>query len=142
MRASHCVERDGAYCVKFRRDGVQGNGKDLATVMFWRHVTEDDPGCWDVDIPGGTTTWALLTAVTNVNEDQPIFRVGTTSCDGDWDSAFPSVYGNKNDVLLLSQSFDDTAEKTDFLPPDGTDLLGWTNAVDEVRSYCFVHCSS
>lgn len=70
-----------------------------------------DPGCWDFELPGSTTTWAVLTAVTNVNETQPISRVSGRSCDIEWESAFPSVYGEENDVLLLSQCFDDTALK-------------------------------
>ena len=131
LRASHCVERDGPYCLKFRRDGVEGTGKDLATVLFTRKVTEDDPGCWIIDLPDRSTTWAVVTAITNVNEDKPIFRVAGRSCDREWESAFPSVYGETDHVLLLSQCFDDTAARSDFLPPDGTERLGWTNSYDE-----------
>lgn len=131
MRAAHCVDRDGPYCLKFRRDGEIGDGQDLAQVLFYRRLRSDDPGCFTIDIPGGTTVWTVATAVTNVNVDKPIRRVAGTSCDVNWDSKFPSVYGNKNDVLLLSQCFDDTAEKNHFRPPEGTDLLGWTNSYDE-----------
>ena len=141
LRASHCVKRDGAYCLKFRRNGEVGNGKDLGTVMFYRKVTEDDPGCWTIEIPGGTTTWAVVTAITNVNEEKPILRNAGTSCDKAWDSVFPSVYGEENDVLLLSQSFDDTALEQDFLPPAETDLLGWTNSIDEVCLVTCLYCS-
>ena len=111
MRAAHCVERDGPYCTKFRRNGDVGDGRDLGTVLFHRKVTANTEGCFDIDIPGGSTTWAVLTAVTNVNEDNPVSQVSGTSCDVEWESKFPSVYGEKNDVLLLSQSFDDTALK-------------------------------
>ena len=34
-------------------------------------------------------------------------------------------------MLLLSQCFDDRAAKNAFLPPQGTELLGFTNASDE-----------
>ena len=135
MRAAHCVERDGPYCTKFRRNGDVGDGRDLGTVLFHRKVTANTEGCFDIDIPGGSTTWAVLTAVTNVNEDNPVSQVSGTSCDVEWESKFPSVYGEKNDVLLLSQSFDDTALKNDFQPPDSTDLLGWTASYDEVSSF-------
>jgi hypothetical protein len=55
----------------------------------------------------------------------------------EWESKFPSVYGKKNDVLLLSQSFDDTALKRDFQPPESTELLGFTNSFDEVSVSVF-----
>jgi hypothetical protein len=42
------------------------------------------------------------------------------------------VYGEDNNVLLLSQSFDDSALNNQFLPPNGTSLLGWTSSRDEV----------
>ena len=131
MRAAHCIESDGPYCLKFRRDGEVGNGRDLATVLFYRHLKADDPGCFTIDIPGGTTTWAIATVVTAVNKNKPIGRVSGTSCDTEWQSAFPSVYGDKDDVLLLSQCFDDTALKSHFRPPDSTELLGFTKSVDE-----------
>jgi len=52
-------------------------------------------------------------------------------------SVFPSVYGKVNDILLLSQSFDDTANYEHFLPPEGTMLLDWIKGDDEVR-FCSV----
>jgi hypothetical protein len=107
--------------------------------MFYRKVTEDDPGCWNIDLPGGTTTWAVITAITNVNEQRPIVSAIGASCDNATDSVFPSVYGRENDVLLLSQSFDDTASVNYFTPPDGTSLLGWTRSNDEVS---YIRCYS
>jgi hypothetical protein len=41
-------------------------------------------------------------------------------------------HSKENDVLLLSQSFDDTALRRHFQPPNGTELLGFTNSFDEV----------
>jgi hypothetical protein len=49
-------------------------------------------------------------------------------------SIFPSVYGEKGDVALFSQCFDDTAVLNQFQPPSGTELMGWTNEEDEVSS--------
>ncbi|KAL3792097.1 LOW QUALITY PROTEIN: hypothetical protein ACHAW5_006742 [Stephanodiscus triporus] len=132
LRASDCIQEDGPYCLKFRRGNRLGEGKDLSSIMFYRKVTEDDPGCWNIELRGNTTTWAVITAITNVNEQRPIVSAIGASCDNATDSVFPSVYGRDNDVLLLSQSFDDTASESDFKPPDGTSLLGWTRSDDEV----------
>ncbi|KAL7541217.1 hypothetical protein ACHAXR_010734 [Thalassiosira sp. AJA248-18] len=143
LRAAHCVQRDGPYCLKFRRGDEVGDGKDLATVLFYRQLTEDDPGCWTIEFPKSSITWAVVTAITNVNEDKPIFRADGRSCDVAWESKFPSIKGQQNDVLLLSQCFDDTADRQDFLPPDGTERLGWTSSFDEVSFFtCVLHCFS
>jgi hypothetical protein len=134
LRATDCIEEDGDFCLKFHRGGHVGNGQDLGTVMFYRKVTIEDPSYWNVDLRGSTTTWAILTAITNVNEQRPIVSASVTSCDGASDSVFPSVFGRENDVLLLSQSFDDTASIGGFMPPAGTSLLGWTRSEDEVSA--------
>ena len=47
------------------------------------------------------------------------------------------MYGKVNDILLLSQSFDDTANYEHFLPPEGAMLLDWIKGDDEV-SFCSV----
>jgi hypothetical protein len=110
---------------------MTGGGNDLGTVMFFHKVTRDDPGCWDVDLKGGNT-WAFVTAITNVNERDPIRDVSGTSCDKSRSSVFPSVSGGENDVLLLSQSFDDPASMNDFSPPSGTAILGYLKVNDDV----------
>jgi hypothetical protein len=86
-------------------------------------------------------TWAIVTAITNVNQQHPIRAAAGTSCDEESDSVFPSVYGEENEVLLLSQSLDDAALRGDFSPPEGTFLLGWTISRDEVSfvQCCFFH---
>ena len=132
LRASDCIKEDGPYCLQFRQGTHVGAGKDLSTVLFYRKVTLDDPGCWNINLRGGTTTWAIITVITNVNDQKPIVSASSASCDSASDSVFPSVYGEENDVLLLSQSFDDTAKMSDFKPPDGTSLLGWARSEDEV----------
>ena len=43
MTAAHCVKREGPYCLEFDQTVGGGNGKDLGTVVFYHHVTEDDP---------------------------------------------------------------------------------------------------
>lgn len=132
LRASDCVSYsdDGQYCHRFRRGDEEGDGKDLATVLFYRTLEEDDPECFTVKTPGSSRLWAIATAITDVNQ-KPILRAKGTSCDVSWDSSFKSIYGEKDDVLLLSQCFDDTASAQDFKPPDETELLGWTRSDDE-----------
>jgi hypothetical protein len=81
LRAAHCVKREGPYCLEFDQKLGGGDGKDLGTVVFYRHVTEDDPGCWTVELPGKTTVWAIVAAISGVNKDQPVFRTLGVSCD-------------------------------------------------------------
>ena len=69
-----------------------------------------------------------------MNRAQPILRVAGTSCDRKRESEFPSVYGEEGNLVLLSQSFDDNAVLGQFRPPDGTDLVGWINDLDEVSA--------
>jgi hypothetical protein len=136
LMASDCIMRDDNDCLKFQGDGIAGGGYDLGTIVFHRIVTEDDlmSGTLQTVVKGrdDRRTWAIVTTITNVNQLNPIRSFGGTSCDEESDSVFPSVYGEENDVLLLSQSFDDTAMKYDFLSPEGTFLLGWTISRDEV----------
>ena len=74
-------------------------------------------------------------SVPNVNREQPIQLVAGTSCDKKKQSVFPSVYGDQGNVLLLSQSFDDTAAVGQFSPPEGTTLMNWTREFDEVSTF-------
>lgn len=140
MAESDCIEKtnNGEYCLEFNTTtmGIVGRGLDLATVMFYRKVVTsgDDSGCWPLQIEGvyDTTTWAIVTAIPNVNDEQPIRNAVGRSCDGVPQSVFPNVDGiSKNDVLLLSQAFDDTAELKHFQSPNGTELLGFTNGYDD-----------
>jgi hypothetical protein len=108
--------------------------------MFYQRVTKDDPGCWDVDLRGGST-WAIVTAITNVNERDPIRDVSGESCDKSSDSVFPSVHGKENDVLLMSSSFDDPATPDKFTPPSGASALGYIRIRGDV-SFIVVVASS
>jgi hypothetical protein len=94
-------------------------------------------GSWAIDLQGSSTAWAIIAAITGVNEQNPVLSEAGASCDKELGSAFPSVYGEENDVLLLSQSFDDNAEESHFQPPDGTALIGWITGADEV-SFCLI----
>ena len=136
FRASHCINKDGPFCVQFRNGRMGGGGNDLGTVMFYKRVTKVDPVCWVVDLKGGST-WAVVTAITNVNELDPTRDVSGASCDKSSKSVFPSVYGKENDVLLLSQSFDDPASEGDFIPPSGISVLGFLQVKEDV-SFIFL----
>ncbi len=91
MKAEHCVKRDGPYCLEFDQEAGGGNGRDLGTVVFYRHVTADDPGCWTVELPGKSAIWAIVTAIPNVNRDRPIFRKHGVSCDVSSHSHYKSI---------------------------------------------------
>jgi len=99
--------------------------------MFYHRVSNDDPSCWGEDLKGGTT-WAIVTAITAVEEREPIRDVSITACDKSSNSVFPSVYGKENDVLLLSQSSDDPASENDFAPPSGVTVLGFVRVKEDV----------
>lgn len=132
--ARDCVEEYGNNCLFFQQGvyGNKGDGADLGTTLFHRTVTVDDPNSWNIEL-GYTNRriWAIITAVTNVNQADPIRSAAGTSCDEVYESVFPSVNGEENDVLLLSQAFDDTASREDFWAPQGTFLLGRTITKDE-----------
>ena len=132
---SDCIWVDGDYCNRFKgEDGYVGHGLDLATVLFYRTVIIDTPIAWNMTLRGSQPTWAIITAIPNVNAEMPINQtlgVRGTSCDRKYQSVFPSVYGKEDDILLLSQAFDDTASTTDFLAPEGTTRLGWIRSWDE-----------
>ncbi|WP_144394542.1 hypothetical protein [Pleionea sediminis] len=122
-----CIDRDGDYCMRF--DG--GSGRDLATVVFTKSVSSNEPNNYSFNLRGKKPTWAIMTAVRGANLNNPIRDVATESDDGSSDSLFPSVYGKENDLLLLSMAFDDTAQKDDFRAPDGMELVDWTRGSDE-----------
>jgi hypothetical protein len=131
FRASDCVQNDGPFCTRFRHGDMNGGGNDLGTVMFYKRATNNNPGCWKVDLKGGTT-WAIVTAITDVNEYDPIRDVSGESCDKSSDSVFPSVRGQENDVLLMSSSFDDPASASMFGSPSGASTLGYIRVRGDV----------
>ena len=47
-------------------------------------------------------------------------------------SVFPSLFGNENNILLLSMSGDDAYDKAQFQAPLGTETLGHVVDEDEV----------
>ena len=83
----------------------------------------------------------LVTAITEVRNEDPIREISDESCDEVSDSAFPSVFGTEHDVLLLSQSFDDAASMSDFRAPSGTSTLGYLRVSQDVSlDMSHTHC--
>jgi hypothetical protein len=138
LTSSDCTKQEDDYCKTF----TKGRGRDLGTAVYFHKLTQNDRNDdevvnngwrnWTVDIRGNNTAWAIINAIAGVNEKQPVLTTGGTSCDKEPGSVFPSVNGKVNDILLLSQSFDDTANIEHFLPPEGTMLLDWIKGDDEV----------
>ena len=102
------------------------SGADLGTVVFYRKVTDYEPSFYYMNITAnyGRPAWATLSAVKNADivSENPIRSVSTMSCDKTNYSSFPSAYGKKDDLLLLSLAYDDKAVEQNFIPPNGTKL--------------------
>jgi hypothetical protein len=135
LTTKDCLKDDGKFCKSF----AKGRGRDLGAAAFYRRLSADDKlggglgwRSWTIDLEGGSTAWSIITAIAGVNEQMPVLGTAGASCDKESGSAFPSVFGDRNDILLLSQSFDDNAKESHFQPPDGTSLLGWITGADEV----------
>jgi len=99
--------------------------------MYFRKVTVDEPCNWNLKLRGNSTTWAIIASISNVNDLNPILSTFNEACDERSEGVFPSVYGERNDVLLLSLTVDDKALMQDFQPPSGTALLAWIRGTDE-----------
>jgi len=113
------------------KDG--SNGGDLNTVVFYR-MADPKKSSYTFDVSWTTKpTWAIMTAInkSHIDTSNPIRNVESESNDGSSDSIFPSVYGKKGDILLLSMAFDDKTDEDNFQPPDGTKLLGYKSYSDE-----------
>ena len=52
-------------------------------------------------------------------------------------SVFPSLFGNENDILLLSMSGDDAWDEAQFQAPLGTETLGHVKGEDDVSATSF-----
>jgi hypothetical protein len=149
LTAADCLKKDGGYCKSF----AKGRGRDLVSEVFYHKLTREDKGLsredeevrgrgwryWTIDLEGKSTAWAITVAIAGVNEKNPVRSIAGASCDKKSGSAFPSVHGEENDIVLLSQSFDDSAKQDHFRPPVGTSLLGWVKGDDEVSFYSLVH---
>ena len=113
-----------SYCEKFP-DGSPGI--DLSTAVFYKKARRSEPS-YEFALKGSAPSWAVLVAVdAGVNAMQPVRDIATNGCDKIPQSAFPSVGGNKGDILLLSMAFDDyfPLRRKKFEAPPGTSILGF-----------------
>jgi hypothetical protein len=122
------------YCKEFD----EGRGKDLGQAVFTHVLTLADKDLsadgwrfWSMTLHGTNRAWAIVMAIPDVNKSHPVRGYAGVTCDKEHGTVFPSLFGNPNDVLLLSQSFDDSAKEVHFLPPTGTELLGYLTKSDE-----------
>lgn len=128
LTEAECTEVDGDYCLAF---GDGGTGQDLASGVFTRVVGVGEPTSHAWSLRGFAPSWAILTAIRGADPAAPIRGAAATSHDGNPNSQFPSARAEAGDLLLLSQSFDDTAAEDDFLPPVGMALFRWIAGADE-----------
>ena len=141
--AASCLKRKNAVdeCLTIEEcdDHIDGDmcygGKDLGTVVFYRQIEREEPKSYSWNIEGfhRNPAWAILIAIRegNVNIDNPVRSIATVSCDKSVKGHFPSVFGKKRDVLLLSMAFDDRADIDDFKAPTGTKLEAYVEDKDE-----------
>ena len=127
--ATECVEmmpstgdHGEQYCEAFRHPGRWGeppndsdattDGQDLAQAVFIRTATKEDvmdDNTIRVDMGGSSShpSWAMLLTLRGANTTHPVRDWASTGVDKSDSSIFPNVNGNANDLILLSQSFDD-----------------------------------
>ena len=123
----HCSRPDGDYCLEFNG----GNGRDLATVVFYKTATANEPSSHRFNLRNNHAGWGILTTLRGADTTNPIRSVATESNDNDADSKFPSVNGMAGDLLLLSMAFDDTTKQDDFRAPNGMEMFKWIAGADE-----------
>ncbi len=132
VTADDCERWDGNFCSYFGSYGRKG--EDLAQSIFYKTVASNEPGSYTFNLnkdSSGHPGWVILTALRGANTNDPIRDTNQIGCDKDVNSRFPSVYGVKGDMVLLSQSFDDRIAKSRFQAPVGTATLGYVSNSDE-----------
>jgi hypothetical protein len=136
VEANKFKEGDATYCrgdPGFNKNNVNlGNGFDLATVALMRKRSTVSGSKITFTVRKNKPVWVILTALRGVRSEVRTFT--GTSCDRKIQSFFPSVRGEKGDVLLLSMAFDDTSTADKWTKPPGTDYLGFVRDEDEAGS--------
>ncbi len=131
LTIADCSSKSGGFCTRFKN---KYNGRDLAQVVFHKTVGTNEPGSYTFNLnrdSSGHPGWAILTALRGANTTSPVRDWAYKGCDKNEDSLFPSVYGQKGDLLLLSQSFDDAVAKDKFGAPSGMSTFGYVSNSDE-----------
>jgi hypothetical protein len=125
-------ESNGKFCSYFGSYG--GGGHDLAQSVFYKAASSAEPSSYRFNLnmdTYGHPGWAILTALRGAATTDPIRDWAHEGCDNRTDSLFPSVYGEVDDMVLLSQSFDDRVEKDLFGAPSGAITFGYISNSDE-----------
>ncbi len=131
LNVSDCTTRSGNFCDRFQG---KYRGRDLAQVVFYKRAGSSEPSSYSFNLnkdSDGHPGWAILTALRGANTSDPIRDTANRGCDRNADSLFPSVYGKKGDMLLLSQSFDDAVSQSKFGAPSGMRTFGYVSNSDE-----------
>lgn len=131
LDVSDCTSKSGNFCDRFQG---KYNGKDLAQVVFYKRAGSNEPSSYSFNLnkdSDGHPGWAILTTLRGANTSSPIRDTSNRGCDKNADSVFPSVYGKKGDMLLLSQSFDDAVSQSKFGAPSGMNTFGYVSNSDE-----------
>lgn len=131
LTIADCSASSGGFCTRFKN---KYNGRDLAQVVFHKTVGSNEPGSYTFNMnqdSSGHPGWAILTALRGANNQSPVRDWAFKGCDKSSDSVFPSVAGQKGDMLLLSQSFDDAVSKDKFGEPSGMSTFGYVSNSDE-----------
>lgn len=131
LNVSDCTTRSGSFCDRFQG---KYRGRDLAQVVFYKRAGSSEPGSYRFNMnkdSSGHPGWAILTTLRGANTSDPIRDTANRGCDRNADSLFPSVYGRKGDMLLLSQSFDDAVSQSKFGAPGGMSTFGYVSKSDE-----------
>lgn len=155
-RVSECMKHDNGYQCKYAADCTSWHnssycasfgslkGWDLGQAVFVRTVSSSEATSYTFNLAhidrntrtfmpdsSGEPAWATLSALRGANNEAPVRAWAGTGCDNNADSLFPSVAGNAGDLLLLSQSNDQTVPMSRFLPPTGTTSYGYVTGPDE-----------
>jgi len=108
-----------------------GKNTDLGQSIFYRRADFNGEKSFSIDMSGSKPTWAIITTLRNAATSSPMRSVAKKGCDGDKRSVFPSVNGQKGDLLVMSQSFDDKVSQSRFQAPSGATLRGYISGSDE-----------
>jgi hypothetical protein len=131
LNVSDCTSRSGNFCDRFQG---KYTGRDLAQVVFYKRAGSSEPSSYSFNMnkdSSGHPGWAILTTLRGANTSDPIRDTANRGCDKNADSLFPSVYGRKGDMLLLSQSYDDRISQSNFGAPSGMSTFGYVSNSDE-----------
>jgi hypothetical protein len=107
---------------------VRYEGHDLAQSILYKVVGSNESSSYSFNLNRDSTghpSWAFLTALRGAASTDPVRDWENEGCDGSSASVFPSVYGQKGDMLLLSQSFDDAVAASKFGAPSGMSTFGY-----------------